>query len=110
MKNWTKSYLCMVVPIYSGIPAFYRQKPRGERREKIGGANAPPNKRWMVAETQFWSRFRGHGVARWPHEVGGNSPFDDTPLSLAGFPVSAPGFDETAFDFGFNHLIWEDSF
>ena len=42
MKKWTKFYLCMVVPVYSEKPAFYRQKPRGERREKIGGANAPP--------------------------------------------------------------------
>jgi len=43
MKNWTKSYLYMVVPIFSENPAFYRQKPRGEKCEKIGGANAPPN-------------------------------------------------------------------
>ena len=42
-KKWTKSYLRMVVPIYSEIPAFYRQKLRGERCEKIGGANVPPN-------------------------------------------------------------------
>ena len=33
----------MVVPIFSENPTFYRQKPRGERCEKIGGANAPPN-------------------------------------------------------------------
>ena len=43
MKNWTKSYLCMIVPIFSENPAFYRQKLRGERCEKIWGANAPPN-------------------------------------------------------------------
>ena len=43
MKNWIKFYLCMVVAIFSENPAFYRQKPRGERCEKIGGANAPPN-------------------------------------------------------------------
>ena len=43
MKNWTKSYLSMVILIFSENPAFYRQKPRGERCEKIGGANAPPN-------------------------------------------------------------------
>ena len=38
---WTKFYLCMVVPIYSEKPAFYRQKPKGERREKIGEQTLP---------------------------------------------------------------------
>jgi len=28
----------------------------------------------------------------------GNPSFGDTFLSLVGFPVSAPGFDETTFD------------
>ena len=42
--------------------------------------------------------FRGHGVAKWPHLVGGDASFGDSPLSYAGFPVSAPEFDETAFD------------
>ena len=40
----------------------------------------------------------GHGVARWPHQVGGSRLFGDSPLSPAGFLVSALGFDETAFD------------
>ena len=43
MKNWTKSYLCMVVPFSMQILPFYRQKPNLQERIKIGGANAPPN-------------------------------------------------------------------
>ena len=56
MKNWTKSYLCMVVPVYSENPAFYRQKPRGGRREKIRGANAPLilTKDGQVATARGW--------------------------------------------------------
>jgi len=49
-------------------------------------------------KTQLWLRLCGLGVTRWPHQVGGSRSFGDSPLSLAGFPVSAPGFDETAFD------------
>ena len=36
-------------------------------------------------------------MARWPHPSGG-SWFDDSPIFSAGFLVSAPEFDETAFD------------
>ena len=43
-------------------------------------------------------RFRGSGVARWPHPNGGTPRFVDSPISSTGFLVSAPGFDETAFD------------
>ena len=43
-------------------------------------------------------RFRGPGVASWPHPIGGSSWFGDSPVSSFGFLVSAPGFDETAFD------------
>jgi len=37
-------------------------------------------------------------MARWPHQVGGASSFGDSPLSHAGFLISASGFDEIAFD------------
>ena len=63
MKNWTKSYLCMVVLIYSENPAFYRQKPRGGRREKIRGANAP-----LISTKE--PRIRSQDVATWPHPGG----------------------------------------
>ena len=43
--------------------------------------------------------FRGPGVAKWPHPSGGTPLFGDSPISSAGFLVSAPGFDETAFDY-----------
>ena len=38
------------------------------------------------------------GVARWPHPSGGAPLVGDSPISSTGFLVSAPGFDETAFD------------
>ena len=41
MKNWLKIYLCMFAPFFSAKPTFYRQKPRGERREKIGEQTLP---------------------------------------------------------------------
>ena len=62
------------------------------------GSKRSLNKSNQAAKTRPKRRFRGHGMAKWPHLVGGNSSFGDTPLSLAGFSVSAPGFDETAFD------------
>ena len=67
------SILCLVVPIYSENPTFYRQKPRGERCEKIGGANAPPNSLTKPRECGFGRV----SVARvWPggHTLLGCSP------------------------------------
>ena len=46
----------------------------------------------------LWPHFRGQGVARWPHPGGGTPWFHDMTLSLAGFAVLGPGFDETSFD------------
>ena len=43
-------------------------------------------------------RFRGPGVAKWPHPVGGQLCFGNLPVSSADFLVSAPKVDETAFD------------
>ena len=60
MKNWTKSYLCMIVPIYSENPAFYRQKPRGGRCEKIRGANAP-----LISTKEPRIHGSGRGSAAW---------------------------------------------
>jgi len=34
----------------------------------------------------------------WPHPIGGFPWFGDSPVSSSGSLVSAPGFDETAFD------------
>ena len=47
------SALCLVLPIYNEKLAFYRQKPRRERREKIGGANAPPNSKTKPQKRSF---------------------------------------------------------
>ena len=44
-------------------------------------------------------------MARWPHPGSTRPDFDDFALSGSGFPVAAPGFDETAFDLGLNRLI-----
>ena len=62
------------------------------------GEQTLPNSLNQAAKTRLWPHFRSHGVDRWPHLVGGTPWFTDMPLSLAGFPVSAPRFDETAFD------------
>ena len=43
--------------------------------------------------------FRSPGVVMWPHPIGGVLRFGDLPISSAGFLVSAPTVDETAFDF-----------
>ena len=90
MKNWPKIYLCLVVPIYSEKPTFYRQKPRGERREKIGGANAPPTNIKRPRKRDFGLVF----VAMvWP---GGHTRLGQLlcleifPYLPAGFPVTAP--------------------
>ena len=64
---------------------------------KIGGANAPPTN-IKRPRKRGWPRFRGHGVARWPHQVGAASSFGDFSLSSSGFPVSVSEFDKTAFD------------
>ena len=99
MKKWTKFYLCMIVFIYSEKPAFYRQKPRGERHEKIGGANTPPIEATMPRKHGY---FRVSAAWLWP---GGHRAtagrwcllVSRSDLSSAGFLVSDPGFDETAF-------------
>ena len=67
MKNWTKSYLCMIVPVYSEDPAFYRQKPRGGRRKEIMGANAPPTEMIRPRKCGFGHVF---AASLWP---GGHS-------------------------------------
>jgi len=46
-------------------------------------------------------------VARWPHLIGDTLSLGDSPLSLAGLPVSASEFYEIAFDFGFNQIDLE---
>ena len=73
MEKWTKFYLYMVVPIYSEKPAFYRQKPRGERREKIGEPNAPPTEVTKPRKLNF-----SHVSAAWlwpgGHSRGGTPP------------------------------------
>ena len=59
-------------------------------------------------KTHFWPRFRGHGVARWAHQVGEAPSFGDFPLSPAGFPVSASGFDETVGPMAFHSSFDDD--
>ena len=46
-------------------------------------------------------RFRGKGMARWPHPGGGTPWFRDMTLSPARFAVLGPEFDETSFDLRF---------
>ena len=68
----------MVVTIYSKKPAFYRQKPRGGRREKIRGANAP-----LISTKE--PRIRG--LAVWP-QLGGTAPRFEIQLYLVlDFPL-----------------------
>ena len=58
----------MVVPIFSENPAFYRQKPRGERCEKIEGANAPPSsltKPWKRGNCRIFAAFLWPGGHSW---------------------------------------------
>ena len=88
----------MVVPIYSEIPAFYRQKPRGERREKIGGANAPPSEVTKSRKRNFSSVF---AAWLWP---GGHSR-GLVPLDFAfwlylqlDFSLQLHNCNKTAFD------------
>ena len=104
------STLCLIVPIYSEIPAFYRQKPRGERREKIGGENAPPTKVTKSRKRNFSSVF---AAWLWP---GGHSRGVVPPgfafwlyLQLA-FLFQLLDLTKRSLIIGFNHLIWEDSF
>ena len=97
MENWTKSYLCMVVPFLVQILPFYRQKPNLQDPGKIRGANAPPN-----LLTKPWKCGFGRvSAARvWPsgHTQGGDAPwFHDMMSYLTGFAVLGPGFDETSF-------------
>ena len=100
----------MVVPFYSENPAFYRQKPSGERREKIGGANAPPN---SLTKPRKYG-FGRVSVARvWP---GGHTQL----VVLPSFSICINLQLDLQFKseiltkwpliFGFNRLIWDDSF
>ena len=77
---------------------YLKGKIKWGRAYEDRGSKRSPNKTNQAAETRLWPRFRWHGVAKWPHLVGGSPLFGDVLLSLASFPVLAPGFDGTAFD------------
>jgi len=62
------------------------------------GANTPLIE-LIKPQKRGFGRVFGLGVAWWPHPNGGTPQFSDTSLSLAGFLISTPRFDETAFDF-----------
>ena len=93
----------MVVPIYSEIPAFYRQKPRGERREKIGGANAPPTNIKRPRKRDF-GRVFGHT------RLGQLPRLEIFPYLLLVFPFLLQNLIKRPLIFGFNRLILDDSF
>ena len=57
-----------------------------------------PNRYYLAMKMGLGPHFHGPGVARWPHPSDGTLLFGYSPISSAGFLVSAPGFDETAFD------------
>ena len=110
MKTWTKFYLCIVVLIYSEKPAFYRQKPRRGRREKIRGANAP-----LISTKE--PRIRGSGcgsAARmWPlgHiPVGSRLRKICAPFVRLDLLFELLDLTKRSLIVGFNHLIWEDPF
>ena len=50
-------------------------------------------------ETWLGPRFRGPGVAKWPHQKGRGSLVGVCPVSPASFLVSTPTVDETGFNF-----------
>ena len=77
---------------------FIGKNQRGEIPGRLGEQSSP-NWHNKAAKTRLGSRFRGPGVARWPHPVGWLSCFGDSPVSSSDFLVSGPGFDETAFDY-----------
>jgi len=60
-----------------GEQTLPQQPPLG-RENADGGANAPPT-------TSTWPRFRGPGVARWPHQKGGSPGLVICPFLLLDF-------------------------
>ena len=100
----------MVVPIYSEIPVFYRQKPRGERREKIGGANAPLTNTKRQRKRDFGRVF---AAMVWPggHIRLGQLPrLKIFPYLLLVFPFLLQDLTKQPLIISFNRLIWDDSF
>ena len=104
------SALYLIVCVYSENPAFYMQKPRGGRREEIGGANAPltemirPRKRGFGRVFAAWLWPGGHsrgvvtpGFAFWLY------------LQL-DFSFQLLDLTKRSLIVGFNNLIWEDPF
>ena len=73
--------------LFSANPAFYRQKPRGERSEELRGSNAP------LISTK-WQRIHGFGckfeARMWPNghiHVGIRLACYFAPFNLPGFVV-----------------------
>ena len=93
--------ILVFAPFFSVENGIYREKLEGRGRKKIGGSKRSTNHFNQAAEMRLWLCFRGHGLARWPHLVGGTPCFSDMALSSSGFPAVTPGFDKTTFDFWF---------
>ena len=98
MKNWPKIYLCLVIPLYALKNLVFIGKTQWGGAYEDRGSKRSPNRCNQAAKMRLWPRFRGHGVARWPHLVGDIPSFADSLLSPASFPISTLEFDETTFD------------
>ena len=86
MEKWTNFYLCMIV-LYALKILVFIGKTQPMRVYKDRGSKRSPNFFNKAVKTQLWPRFRGLGVAKWPHSGGTRLWFLDFLLSSARFSV-----------------------
>jgi len=86
------------LPLFALLKLVFIGKNQNGGSLEDWGSKRSPNCHNKITKTRLGPRFRGPGMASWPHPIGGSFWFGDSPVSSSAFLVSVPRFDETVFD------------